>query len=64
MTVKDLTENYEDGTIVIIDANTNLQACICGPKSIILDVLANKKVVGWRSVKSSNAKIEIRVDFS
>ena len=52
MTVKDLTENYEDGTIAIIDANTNLQACICGPKSIILDVLANKKVVGWRAVKS------------
>ena len=64
MTVKDLTENYEDGTIVIIDANTNLQACICGPKSIILDVLSSKKVVSWRSVKSSNAKIEIRVDFS
>ena len=64
MTVKDLTENYEDGTIAIIDANTNLQACICGPKSIILDVLSGKKVVGWRSIKSSNAKIEIRVDFS
>ena len=64
MTVKDLTENYEDGTIAIIDANTGLQACTCGPKSIILDVLSGKKVVGWRSVKSSNAKIEIRVDFS
>lgn len=64
MTVKDLTENYEDGTIDIIDANTNLQACICGPKSIILDVLSGKNVVSWRSVKSSNAKIEIRVDFS
>ena len=64
MTVKDLTENYEDGTIDIIDANTNLKACTCGPQSSILDVLANKNVVGWRSVKSSNAKIEIRVDFS
>ena len=64
MTVKDLTENYEDGTIVIIDANTGLQACTCEPKSIILDVIANKKVVSWRSVKSSNAKIEIKVDFS
>lgn len=64
MTVKDLTENYEEGTINIIDANTNLQACICEPKSIILDVLSDQKVVGWRSVKSSNAKIEIRVDFS
>ena len=64
MTVKDLTENYEDGTIDIIDANTNLKACTCEPKSIILDVLSGKKVVGWRSVKSSNAKIEIRVDFS
>ena len=64
MTVKDLTENYEDGIIDIIDANTGLQACTCGPKSIILDVLAAKKVVGWCSVKSSNAKIEIRVDFS
>lgn len=64
MTVKDLTENYEDGIIDIIDANTNLKACTCGPKSIILDVLSVKKVVGWRSVKSSNAKIEIKVDFS
>ena len=64
MTVKDLTENYEDGTIVIIDSNTGLQACTCEPKSIILDVIATKKVVSWRSVKSSNAKIEIKVDFS
>lgn len=64
MTVKDLTENYEDGIIDIIDSNTNLKACTCEPKSIILDVLSVKKVVGWRSVKSSNAKIEIRVDFS
>lgn len=64
MTVKDLTENYTDGTIVIIDSNTGLQACTCEPKSIILDVIATKKVVSWRSVKSSNAKIEIKVDFS
>lgn len=64
MTVKDLTENYEEGTINIIDANTSLQACICEPKSIILDVLSGKNVVSWRSIKSSNAKIEIRVDFS
>ena len=64
MTVKDLTGNYEDGTIVIIDSNTGLQACTCEPKSIILDVIATKKVVSWRSVKSSNAKIEIKVDFS
>ena len=64
MTVKDLTENYTDGTIVIIDSTTGLQACTCEPKSIILDVIANKKVVSWRSVQSSKAKIEIKVDFS
>lgn len=64
MTVKDLTENYTEGIIIIVDAETGEQACTCNARSVILTVLADKTVVEWKSVQSSKAKIQITVDFS
>lgn len=64
MTVKDLTENYTEGIIIIVDSATGEQACTCNAQSIILTVLADKTVVEWKSVQSSKAKIQITVDFS
>lgn len=64
MTVKDLTEKYLEGTIVIVDKATSEQACICNAQAKILDVIADKTVDSWQSVKSSNPKIQVSVDFS
>lgn len=63
MTVAQLTENYTEGTIIIVDYETEEQACVCNAQSVILTVLAEKEVVEWRSVKSSNPKIQISVKF-
>lgn len=64
MTVKDLTENYTEGIIVIVDASTGEQACTCDAQSVILTILAAKTVIEWKAVPSSKAKIQITVDFS
>lgn len=61
MTVKELTKDFTEGSVVIVDTTTEKEAGTLPAQSALLEVIGDKDVVEWKAVGSSTKYPKIKV---